>query len=444
MLIGLFFFVILFFYFYRYIKKDLNKFVYLFLISFFFFRFVFYKYAIEVAPYFGSFLNVILIILLWNILQNKPDEKFYKIFYTYLSIVLLTFFYIGVLLLLRENSKIESLYFIRNYFFNIVLFLLFITNDKIVSNKRNYFLKFLSILLLTQIILGVSQYYFAQVANYFKIDDYLWKGDIINTLGVNAKEQNVVIGTLERMGILGNTIAVMITFLSGYYLATKKINFNILFLIILSLILVGLTSIRTSFFTIILGLLLNLWFYKKKYFIAFFSISIIILVTYFTQIQYLGVIGIENSSNFENPIYRLFGIFYLLSDPTNITLGTITVARSLQLLPAFFDNPLFGVGLYFSKGYIGIDSISDAFLLFHIVEYGLIGFIILLLPYFYTLFLIKKKSIEAFKIMFSVFIVLVFQTITDNGIFMPLTNGLFFIFGGFVISIFSSKKDCLL
>ena len=112
-----------------------------------------------------------------------------------------------------------------------------------------------------------------------------------------------------------------------------------------------------------------------------------------------------------------------------------TLSLSTHLLQNYFDNPLLGVGLsgYGERAYGGqytlIHYQSDARLAYLIVEYGLIGFLLIAVVFFKTSFCVYEKiNKSAKKKLIACFSYYVVLTITELGFFDQYVYPFLFIY----------------
>lgn len=182
-----------------------------------------------------------------------------------------------------------------------------------------------------------------------------------------------------------------------------------------------------------------LMFFKKKWLFASGVTTGYFLIQYIV-ISYSSVIytTVTRQIGLENPLMRLMGIFAIF-DPTIPDEYKLSMTRSISLSEELFENPFFGKATQYLVGQY--DSITDAYLALHIIDLGFIGFFILLLPYIYTLKIVRKNCIrKAFFVMVIYFVVAIVQMLVDQGLFSQNKSHLFFCFQAFV-SISLGRTD---
>lgn len=109
------------------------------------------------------------------------------------------------------------------------------------------------------------------------------------------------------------------------------------------------------------------------------------------------------------------------------------------MLQVISENIIFGKGTYFVNFYSGIQSVTDAFLFFHVAEFGVIGLFLLLAPYARLYRALKKSSMHTWKLFLVLLSILLVQTITDNGLWYLVANVVFFV----IIAINSINEETI-
>lgn len=409
--------------------RDVNKFILLILFDLIFLKFILMKMNFYYAPTFYNTVNAALLIcLFWGIVYKRSSDtnvlEHTLLFLFYLSFV---FLYVVVLDLFRNVNPRGHLDLIKHHFWGILLFIL------ILSKKKKLNIQFLDnvilYIVLIQSIIGLGQYFSTAFAGFFRISHYAWRGDLTTVLsGDTWLINNIVIGTLLRMANFGNLMVFLLAYLLMKILSKKEGYLNrTLFWIAFSLgsFAILLTGIRTSFISLVFAFSLSLFLFKRKYFWLVAPMGLLLFVFYFDIFVALGEESIRQRVQAENPLMRLAGFFYLFSSRFNV--NRITLKRSVALFDEFLSKPFFGVGTYFRYAYYGISSITDAYLLFHAVEFGLVGLLILLSPYLFFVYRSKMLSGQLYKFFVVLLATLLLQTVTDNGLFWLVTNMTFWL-----------------
>jgi hypothetical protein len=163
----------------------------------------------------------------------------------------------------------------------------------------------------------------------------------------------------------------------------------------------------------------------------------VIVIFFYTISQYFQNVSINFNENdgFQNPVQRIaYGIIKIFNPETSV-IESSTLVRSANILSQIKDF-LFGSAVYAKGGtYQGISSITDATLAFIFVEYGLITFILCLIPFIYPILFLKNNLLRKkdFKFGIALFSCLLLQTITDQGFFTVYTSALYFLICGVLI-----------
>lgn len=416
-----------------YLNKDFSIFILVILFIYFIFTFLLLKLQFTYAPMIGTVCNIlVLLAFLYRYLRTNITgvEKNYVIKLS--LIILITFTYMFILSASRNVPSLTYIFFIRNFFYGFLLFFLFlyVKDKQLISDK---IVKILWLMLAIQVILALLQMLDSGFLDFFKIKSFGWKGEIRTQLG-NEFNQKLVLGSLLKTTNFAVVISILTVYLFSRYLILYERSLLKLIILIVAILLVFLSGIRNGAITIVLGIFLVLWIKNKKTAIIYIGLSIMLIATFKIVLINAAHIALNNAGNFETPFQRIFGLFVFLDDSFVIEQGTVTLFRSKSLIPEILKNPLFGPGkhfLSFGGGYSGIESVSDAYLLFLIAEFGILGITILLLPYLFVLKILRKSNAHFYyKITLIIFILLVVQTIVDQGLFLPLNNFIFFIIGG--------------
>jgi hypothetical protein len=316
---------------------------------------------------------------------------------------------------------------VLHYFWGLLLCgILFVTGKHRLIQEAK-FDNFLLLITLFYSILGLLQYYNYNISSFFLVLEYDWGGERQRTIQEVFEHTNTVTGTMFRMANFGNLMALIINYLVAKKLKGRLVKKSLLFYsaIILGCIVITLTGIRTSLAALIFGLLLNAFLFRRKETLKVAMFMAPILIYLLPLLVSLGTVSIGEGVQTENPLLRVAGLFYLFSGDAD--LSNVTLIRSINIFEVVRQNPIFGVGTFFRTGYPGVDSPTDAFLLFHITELGILGFALLLYPYYWILKYFKKIDNKSFKVFLVLISILTLQTITDNGLFYLVANMLFWI-----------------
>lgn len=396
-------------------------------------KIILFKTSPDIAFASGTFINILLVLLfLCLIIKYKIDILSNRYYSYYLSFILVFFFYLTILALSRDINPIIYWHFFRNFFFNIIIILTFLT----IKNKKtnfSFFNLFFAILLIESFI-GLLQYAIFSVSDFFKIIEYVRHGELIVKIGETFQSSKLVTGTLLSMANFGSVLVVIILFLFGIWINKVYRPTNKLYIIALVPCIVPalLTGTRVSFISLIIGLFILIWFKNKKTALILGILFFSLIYIYIDNLSPTIEKAVVRQVSIENPLERLAGTFAFFDKSVATDLGYLSAQRTIDLSNDIWINPLFGLGKnYFFGQY---DSVTDAFLILLILEFGLVGLILLLLPYFYTLKLVKKfAGKNSYRIMLTIFFVLLMQTVVNEGLFYSVSNMLFFAFSGVII-----------
>ncbi len=374
----------------------------------------------------GMVVFYLSIILLFFYNIKKLNKLFIP---TVQSIVALIIYLIIQYAILGVNPIIQ-LDFVKNYYFGVFLFLIILSYKEIDLFQFNLFLAWF---IIAMSLLGFSQFIFNSMSDFFSIDMTEFGAEKFNK-GLLVRR---VTGYFLNPANLGNIFVIIIVYLYSIYSLSKfhkKVKVIYVLAIVMGVITILLTGIRTSFFTLIIGLLLSSYFFNKKRFILF-SISLPLLyIIFLSTIMSIGK-SYSKEKAFETPIARLANSLYLAEDKSFRETSTLKVSD--YLVTDFYNNPFIGNGT--QSTLIENLSMTDAYLLYHAVRFGSIGVLILLFPYLFYLFYFRKFLVV--KVFIVLLIILLLQTITDSGIFSKYSNIVFWIIFGVNITVFNKNKN---
>lgn len=340
---------------------------------------------------------------LFFLIKGYNNYLKYKNIYFFNNTIKLFIYYVFFVFLysiLLGMSLINFFDFIKNFIFPFCIFL-FMPN--LIKNKSElfHFLKLIFPFIILSLVFHVHALYTGEVIlSYFK-DYYLWYG---SALGMGENKVSRVI----ESWLLSNYVI----YISMMLYQTKQEEFNKNYLIlvaILGIINLFLSASRghilSNLFFIILVLIINIKDARKYLNVIFlFTILLLILMNvYFVKKQ------------FQLSLERLSTVLLILEgDPTAGNTNIRLTTRSENVLRIFNKNPILGWG-YSQIGYKYSDEhVGNQNLLLH---HGIIGTIILFMIYF-SIFMkvlrlknrIKdKKSKQTIKVilgsMISIFII---------------------------------------
>jgi hypothetical protein len=375
----------------------------------------------------GTYINMSVLLTYITYILINPSKINNKHNLIYLSSIIVFIIYVFIVTTLRGNELLGYLHFVRNFFFNLLLFSLYLMNNKKLNSQNTIKLvNIFFIIIVIQIFLGLFQYVSPSIAQLFIIDDYQRLGVIINRFDDGLIGQNLVVGSLFAMQNVSVFIMVGILFI--YLLKIYKlisittIHYLIIIAGIVVMIMVG---VRAPFVGLFVGIMLIYLFNNKLKLLVIVSLLFVLIPITLEILQpYIqDALTGEARTDFEGKSWiRVIGVFAIFDSDY---IETYSIVRSVNLYSLIITNPLFGSG----PGIIFTNySVTDAFLAVLLLEYGLIGVIILLFPYVYTIRLLDKKyQKNLYLIALIIFGVCISQTLTNEGIWAYFTNIQFFV-----------------
>ena len=156
-------------------KKDILFSVLFIYISHVFLKFILFKLQPDIAFASGTYINIsiVLFFLLYvtqniDIINNKNLHIFsYMLYYSFLYLIMIS--------IINGYGFLDYIYHVRNYFFNFLLFILFLYSKKYRS--AYFYIKYILVILLIQTSISVLQYKFPSVAQFFTVTKYMRFGE---------------------------------------------------------------------------------------------------------------------------------------------------------------------------------------------------------------------------------------------------------------------------
>src|SRR5574344_1626541 len=435
-MIILIFFLFSFIFLYVYNKDLFFKYSLLFLLTA---RFIGFKTEFGFAP---TILNVESIAFIILFFAEQKCFKYFKFIFFY--IVMFVLYY----LFLHQINDIDTLKYIVDYKSSLIYLLfglLFIENYRYGRINIKGQIKFFILVLVFEIILCWLQLLNTNICDFFRITSYKWKGELLSLTGnSNDKmEANMMLGTLAAVTTTANYLCISYITLFTFYM--KKHCLTKHNIILLSLILVTLlfNGTRSTFIISIIYTFIILFIYNKNYFKKVFICVLIIFIIFNTSFALLIGKSSQYANNRQSPFYRTISSFYLFADK-NVTEES-TLYLTYGMIPYATENPIFGIGQGYKKGYMLKDvkmylddhSNSDAQLTYVIAEIGIIGLLIYLLPFFYYLKILRYNKIRDYQILHIIITAVLLNTIIDSGLFD--LNLLFIIYFSAAFSLCKEK-----
>lgn len=411
--------------------------IYLLISSLIFLHLIIDKLQPEFIFYVDTLINMLLLtgLLLYVVLHNKFSQ-----FFTHPYLLLTVFIcgYLIVLALLRGLPATTYFDYYRGVLIGSLIFLLVLIDPTKPNQKK--FHRFLIIMALFQIFLGIVQYYgptdfyqFLVERQKIQIGDKVsqFADPLLMTFG------NLSTGTLGRYNHYGNFLALIISyFLASFFISRAPVKNKTIYwiLIVFGFYAITLSGNKISLVSLFVGVLLILWFKNRRYFWIF---TLVICVFLYFLLPFLANISDPDTSvllSARNPFERMLSGFNVLEEfssenqqEASKNIGTIYI--TFQCLPLIYDHFLFGSNLVAGNDLINIFSklSTDATLAIVLAEFGIVGTFIVFSTFFYVLHTLKKNcSREEYYINIILFVVLLVQTLTDPGLISRLGNFIYF------------------
>lgn len=391
-------------------------------------RLFFFKIGNEYAPTVNNLFFFSIIFIYFFLAKKSLKEK--KIIGSFIIVYLL---YFTAQALILGNTPTNNLIFYKESLIGFLYASLLYKNIIKEEVSTQYLLKTLYILVSIQILLAWGQSLSASFCNYFRITEYLWKGEILSVTGNidDVLDNTLMLGTLMGMSSFANFLCFSILILLYYEFSSKEtFSFYKKIFFILAYITLFMSGVRAPFLIGLTGFLILLFKYKKLIF-TYVIIGFSILFIMVGAALYGELSSDDITDSREDAIERIRGSIIIFTGNVDLIMLT-TFGISLSMFSYITQNPLFGVGLHESTGYFLQErgrtleslSITDAMLCYIIAEIGVFGLLIYVYPFIlYIKTYIKKMNI---KVPYFLLGTLLLMSIVDTGIKDPVLIFLFF------------------
>lgn len=368
----------------------------------------------------GTLINITIVFIFLYYSLTKPSILNTKTNILFFIYILFFFLYLTILAVYNNHDIFGYIYYVRNYFFNFLLFIIYLSVKPKKYINAKYFITVIVIVTFIQSALGILQFINPEIADFFTIREYSRNEQIIQRFGTTLAGQKLITGTFSQMQDVSSFIMVNIIFILALIsFKIFKLDIRKLGLLIITVAAMIVIGVRAPFIGLLLGIGAILWFKNKRIFAIVSIGSLIFAPLYIKVIEPNIAFALSQAgiANFEDPISRLYGIFAVFK-PEYLELTSIS--RTYYLSQFIFQNPVFGSG----PGIIFTDySFSDAFLTLWVVETGFLGLLFLLFPYLYILNQIRKSNYKVFfKTALIILLVALSQSITNEGLWTLFTN----------------------
>jgi len=382
--------------------KSLNAFVGLFFLNALSMHFILAKLNFTYTNLSFVFLYIVILVLLILNITKNINLKYAKVI---LGSQIAFLLYITITSLIR-GSMIEMLDLSKFYFFGSFLFLLIISSKKSLNVHKINQLIVLSTIILSY--LGLYQYFTLSSVEFFMVD--------LSKFGYNIGDDidsfRRVIGLYFHPANYGNLLSLLLLYTICLVIKNDKLKIPSLILysgIIVGILSILFTGIRTSLVSFIVGIVFLMILSKNKKLILTISFSVILLFLFWDQIALIRD-SYKDSEAFSNSLGRTLQLSSHLESKSVTTESTFRL--TVRALDDFFESPFIGSGD--EMLWLQTFSVTDAQLLYLLVQFGIIGVFIIFYPY---IFILSIKSNPNTKFIAVLFIVLLVQTLNDVGIF---------------------------
>jgi hypothetical protein len=366
-----------------------------------------FKYTIPSSDSMGYVVNALVLLIYLTIIvfgknvNYKWSHKSQEIYYLVFSFLVLS----GLSLYHEVSINSNMVYFRRM----IMPFLLFPILQNITRISKNTYFKILFITIGIETI--TAFYQLSQNIHYFS-----------KTPGTFLFS-----GTFPSNNYLGNYLSIIgIILLLEIFSSIGKKNKTFYFALIIVIVSIYYTGVRTSIISFVIGIAMIILFYDKDHSRFKKIIKILPLVAIITLIL------IAKSNDSMNRITTGIGNLFNSSDNTHSSRTTLELTSNL-LAKLEYDNILLGAGQLWKSGYYVVRSgntflpiksdymnITDATIALIFVEYGVLGSLIFFLP---VVYIWRRSGIKKYKVVI-LLCVMLSQSITDLGIFSMANLGI--------------------
>jgi O-antigen ligase len=393
-------------------------------VSYFILPFLEIKYS--TASYMAFLLNVFLVYILaiYTIKKGLYSKIINNPIFKYL---LIAHIYLLVIAILKNVYWLNYITEFRRYMNGVIVLIIIMISYTEGEDYSNRIKRMLLYVFVAEFIIAILVYFLpSQISSFFDTTELVG-----NRVAIRS---NLISGTLLSPNHFANIMVIIFFVLLYFSHKNKEINNRTLSIFILMILTaVFLSGVRTALFSLVFGLALYFFRFKRKYGIIVLTVLIFTLAT---------VNVIESSDNFDevtksatNPIERMKGANVVFKGLGYISENRITnLWLTIDVLTYFPDNMLFGGNRFYKQGYglVRYDNknSTDATLALLLTEHGLLGLVLFLFPFIYILRKLRKKNKDEFYFNLLFFLVLLLQTVSDRGLFLQVPSILYFFISG--------------
>jgi len=384
-----------------------------------------YKTFPQLAFASGTFVNLAIALLFLRSCLAWPSVLLGRRSLVILGSIALFLTYIAALAALRGDSVQMYVLHFRNYFFNLLLLCVFLHVPARRPRSANFYLRLVFLFVGIQVSLGLAQFLSRPVSDFFKVIEYSRLGVVQVALPTVFRDQKVVTGTLLAMQNVSSFVLMSIGFVVSSRLIARLPQVRLGVTLTLCVFGVGMmiaAAVRSPIVGLVICAGLVLWFRSRSVAILIAFSCVVLLpvaaATFSDDVQYAT--SVAAGRDVENPVQRLAGALSL-ADLSQLQYTTLR--RTIELASEFRGQFVFGSG----PGIIFTDySITDAFLILLAIEFGLVGIVLLILPYVYTLRLLRHQTnVAVARVGWVVFLVTLSQSVVNAGLWADFANAHF-------------------
>lgn len=372
----------------------------------------------------GTFINIaILMLFLWSAVRFPRMLLRRHTIVMSATIALFLAYLIGVASV-RGDDPLAYLHYVRNFFFNFLLLWVALSVPGRRPRPARHYLGIAVTLALIQIGLGFAQYADRGVSDFFKVVQYERLGVEQLALQEVFEQQKVVTGTLRSMQNVSSFVMMTLVFLLSLRLAARTTprGFALFLLSGASIGLMLVAGVRAPMVGLVIGVALVSWQRSRMATAATVGAMVLFIplvtTTFSAEIDYATTA--EASADVERPMQRIIGALAVFDVAR---FRDTTLRRTVFLSEGLQQDIIFGSG----PGIIFTDySVTDAFLIILVIEFGLVGLFLLVLPYLYIVWLLRAEAGR--KIAYvggALLLVMLSQSIVNEGLWADFANAHF-------------------
>jgi len=181
----------------RLAKRDFLLAVAFLLVLQVFLKVILYKTIPGIAFASGTFINITTVLLFIYYAFKEPSLLKRKIAWMYLGAIFTTLLYLVLLAMFQGYPPFQHVLFVRNYFFNFLLFLIFISLPQKVHISAAFHIRLIIALTMIMAFLCLLQYLFPIISEFFKIVETERFGEIRIRLTEIIAKQKLITGTFN-------------------------------------------------------------------------------------------------------------------------------------------------------------------------------------------------------------------------------------------------------